>query len=401
VNSPVLGDPAAILDRHAVRRTTGIPTVSLVIGPIGAGGRTWRRWAAGTGRSVVLASRNGFPCAEWVRAIAERVDLPAAAVHHLAERAERDRDEFLAAWRDKTPADCERFWTSLAPETDDDLLRAAAILALGGGSPSAVAASLSDLGERIIPMIARLAPSAMWPGVLFVAGSIDDFLSVGRVAVKWAMRVPALPIAVAVPAGVWDQYVAHASESRTKALLREGEVAIPVIDAATIEHALAEAGAVGSALAAITANGADATLLELAVEAARATAVAPTTQAEADRARSAAERFLFTFLESLPETAGRFELNGALDFKFGTRSAEVDLLCRSPRIAIEVDGHFHFLVPDDYRRDRAKDWELQRRGFIVLRFLAEDVIPQLEMIRDRILDALSGDPESPGRGDRT
>jgi len=35
-----------------------------------------------------------------------------------------------------------------------------------------------------------------------------------------------------------------------------------------------------------------------------------------------------------------------------------------------------FLTPDSYRRDRTKDWELQRRGFVVLRFLAEDVIPQ-------------------------
>ena len=105
-----------------------------------------------------------------------------------------------------------------------------------------------------------------------------------------------------------------------------------------------------------------------------------------------AERFLFSFLESLPETAGRFELNAALDFHFGPRPAEVDLLCRSPRIAIELDGYFHFLAPDGYRRDRAKDWELQRRGFVVLRFLAEDVIPQLEMIRDRILDALNVTP---------
>jgi hypothetical protein len=361
----------AILNRHALRRTTGIPTVSLLVGPIGTGGRTWRRWAAGTGRSVVLASQNGFPYAEWVRTVAERIDLPVAAVHHLARRAERDPDEFLGAWRAKTPGDCGRFWTTLASEADDDLLRAVAILALGGGSPAAAAASLSDLGERIIPMIARLVPSAMLPGVLFVADSIDNFLSIGHAAVQWATRVPALPIAIAVPAGVWDQYVATAGESRMKALLREGEVAIPVIDPATVEQTLTQSGAVGSAVAAITSNGADATLLESAVEAARATAVPPTTQAEDDRGRSAAERFLFTFLESLPETAGRFELNGTLDFRFGNRPAEVDLLCRSPRIAIELDGYFHFRAPDDYRRDRAKDWELQRRGFLVLRFLAE------------------------------
>lgn len=172
----------------------------------------------------------------------------------------------------------------------------------------------------------------------------------------------------------------------------EGEIAVPLIDAPLIEQTLAEAGAVGSAAAVVAANGADAVLLEAAVAAARATAAPPTTQSEDDRARSLAERFLFTFLESLPETAGRFELNASLDFEFGPRPAEVDLLCRSPRLAIELDGYFHFLASEDYRRDRAKDWELQRRGFVVLRFLAEDVIPHLEVIRDRILDALTGTP---------
>jgi hypothetical protein len=389
VSSLVLGDAAAILDRHAIRRTTGVPTVSPLVGPIGAGVRTWQRWAAGAGRNVVVASRNVLPYAEWVRSIAEHVDLPAAAVHCLAQRAGRDPTELLAAWQAKTPADCERFWTTLVPNADDDLLRAVAAMVLENGPRSGIAAAVSDLGERIVPLIARLAPSALWPCVLFIPGSTDDFVSIGRVAVNWAIRVPALSIAVAAPAGVWDEYLTTAIESRAKALLREGELVVPVLDAATVEQTLAEAGAVGSAVAAVTAIGADAALLESAVAAARATADPPATQTEDDRARSAAERFLFAFLESLPETTGRFELNAALNFTFGTRPAEVDLLCRSPRIAIELDGYFHFLAPDGYRRDRTKDWELQRRGFVVLRFLAEDVIPQLEMIRDRILDALT------------
>jgi hypothetical protein len=392
VTSFVLVDPAAILDRHAIRRTAGIPTVSVLVGPIGAGVGTWRRWAASRGRRVVVANWNLFPYAEWVRSVADQVDLPAAAVHCLARRAERDPDELLTAWRSKTPADCERFWNALVPNADDDRLRAVATLAVGQGSRSAVAAALSDLGERIVPMIARLAPSANSPSVLFVTGSADDFLVVGPMAVKWAMQVPALSISVAVPARVWDQFVTTAVESRTKALLREGEFLVSAIDDATVERTLTEAGVVGSAVAALTASGADAALLESAVAAVRATATPPPTQAEDDRARSAAERFLFTFLESLPETAGRFELNAALNFTFGARPAEVDLLCRSPRIAIELDGYFHFLASDGYRRDRTKDWELQRRGFVVLRFLAEDVIPQLEMIRDRILDALTVTP---------
>jgi hypothetical protein len=218
------GDSAAVLDRHAVRRSTGLPTVSLLVGPLGAGSALWRRWAASAGRGVVGGRRNLFPCTEWVSAVA------------------------------------------------------------------------------------------------------------------------------------------------------------------------AQAGAQGSTIAAVTAAGTDADLLDAAVFAAQATSAPPTTAAEDDRAKSAAERFLCAFLESLPGTTGRFELNGSLEFDFGPRAAEIDLLGRSPRIAIEIDGHFHFLGPDEFRRDRTKDWELQRRGFIVLRFSAEDVIPQLEVIRDRILDALTLNP---------
>jgi hypothetical protein len=390
VACPPLGDAAAILDRHAIRRSTGVPTVSLLVGPIGPGSRTWRRWAAGRSQGVVVATRTLFPHAEWVRSIAERVDLPAAAVHCVAQRTGRDPEEFLGTWRTKTPADRERFWSTLAPDPDDDLLLAVATQAIGPGSRNA--AAVSDLGDQIVPLLARLVPSAAWPSILFVAGRADDFLSAAPVAVKWAMRVPALSVAVAVPAGVWEQYVSAAPESRTKALLKEGECAVPVIDPTTVEQALIEAGVARTAATTVAAHGADAELLESAVAAVRATAAPPTTQEDDDRARSAAERFLFTFLESLPETTGRFELNAVLDFAFGPRPAEVDLLCRSPRIAVEVDGYYHFLAADGYRRDRTKDWELQRRGFVVLRFLAEDVIPRLEIIRDRILDALAVTP---------
>jgi hypothetical protein len=227
---------------------------------------------------------------------------------------------------------------------------------------------------------------------LFVAGPDDDFSVIGAGAVQWAMSVPAVPVAITVPARVWDEFRTAAPESRAKALLREGEALVSGMDPATLERTLCEVGAAGSAVAALAEIGADVALVESAAGVVRATATPPATRADDDRARSAAERFLFTFLESLPETAGRFKLNASLDFPFGPRPAEVDLLCRSPRVAIEVDGYFHFLGADGYRRDRAKDWELQRRGYVVLRFLAEDVIPQLEVIRDRILDALTVTP---------
>ncbi len=385
----VSGDPERILDRHAIRRSAGVSTVSLLVGPIGAGSSAWRHWAATTGHDMVIARRDQFPIAEWIRSVTEKVDVPVAVVQNLGRRASHEPNAFLAAWRDKSPADRERFWRTLPPDQDDDLLRAVASLAGSRESSSDVAALLSGLGDRVVPLMLRVAPSAVWPCVLFIADSNAGFSGVSSVAVQWAATVPPVPIAVVVNAGAWDDFLTRAPESRTKALLREGEIAIAGIDAATVETMLFEAGVTTSAVTVLTRVGPDADLLEAAVSAARATVLPPSTEADDDQARSAAERFLFHFLESLPETAGRFELNATLDFPFGSRLAEVDLLCRSPGIAIELDGYFHFLKADSYRRDRAKDWELQRRGYLVLRFLSEDVIPQLEVIRDRILAAFA------------
>jgi very-short-patch-repair endonuclease len=69
--------------------------------------------------------------------------------------------------------------------------------------------------------------------------------------------------------------------------------------------------------------------------------------------------------------------------------AEVDLVSRKLRLAIEIDGYYHFQDLDDYRRDRRKDLELQRRGYLVLRFLAADVVARLEEILDTILNAVA------------
>jgi very-short-patch-repair endonuclease len=83
-------------------------------------------------------------------------------------------------------------------------------------------------------------------------------------------------------------------------------------------------------------------------------------------------------LETCPETRGLFTLNGTLPWRFGPRDVEVDLLCASLRIAVEVDGWHHLQGPEAYRRDRRKDVELQRRGYLVVRVLADDVRQDME-----------------------
>lgn len=58
----------------------------------------------------------------------------------------------------------------------------------------------------------------------------------------------------------------------------------------------------------------------------------------------------------------------------------MDLLSRELRIAVEIDGYFHFQDPERFRRDRRKDLDLQRAGYWVYRLLATDVLSQLEHI---------------------
>jgi hypothetical protein len=58
-------------------------------------------------------------------------------------------------------------------------------------------------------------------------------------------------------------------------------------------------------------------------------------------------------------------------------------------IAVELDGAQHLADPEAYRRDRRKDFLLQENGYIVLRFLAEDVGTHLNEILDAILRTLA------------
>jgi very-short-patch-repair endonuclease len=134
-------------------------------------------------------------------------------------------------------------------------------------------------------------------------------------------------------------------------------------------------------------DGVDTPLANLFVTAARPI---PPEAEGANRARSASESFLYRRLETLPETRGRFRLNVDLPIAFdGWGRMEVDLLCVDSRVVVEVDGAQHLADPVVYRRDRRKDQLLQESGYLVLRYLAEDVTKDLDSVLDGILRSLS------------
>ncbi|MDR3077348.1 MAG: DEAD/DEAH box helicase family protein [Planctomycetota bacterium] len=106
----------------------------------------------------------------------------------------------------------------------------------------------------------------------------------------------------------------------------------------------------------------------------------------AARARSSSEAFLFRRLETLPETRGRFILNGRLPIPFGGfPDMEVDLSWKEAGLVIEIDGRQHLNDPDAYRRDRAKDLLLQEHGWVVMRCLADDIAEKLDELLDDVL----------------
>lgn len=83
-------------------------------------------------------------------------------------------------------------------------------------------------------------------------------------------------------------------------------------------------------------------------------------------------------------------LNESLPIPFDRQGQlEVDLLCPDSRIAVELDGGQHVGDPEAYRRDRRKDLLLQENGYLILRFLAEDVGRNLDQVPDAVLGTIT------------
>ncbi len=209
-----------------------------------------------------------------------------------------------------------------------------------------------------------------------------------RAAVARAVAEPAHPIAVAVSADAAQRWRAGRRD-RLAAMVDEGWIAVPE-----------EAGEGGADR---SSGGATVTTIEACDEPDRGATAGPRSPLDAgaaggstgaaDRlhvdARSLAEATLFEALEATTATAGRFRLNESLAVRFGPVAAEVDLLSRGDRIAIEIDGVHHFADPGCYRRDRRKDLLLQTHGFVVVRLLAEDVVRDVRAAVTAVSQALA------------
>jgi hypothetical protein len=306
-----------------------------------------------------------------------------------------------------TGRDFQWFWSELAIPSDMAASEALCRLIL---AEAACGRSTPPTPERIIEAMERsgvaadsraaagfagLVPRNGLPAIIATPPTATAvaawFREVVPLITELLAAVPALPAAVAAEPAAVENLLRVGLPPHTVAVLREGIVPVASLGEPEVVGRVRAAGAAAVPIAAVRRLVADGTSAELAGAFADAVRRAGRKESpeDEDAARSAAERFLFGRLETLPATAGLFALNQRLDFRHGPADAEVDLLAAPLRLVVELDGsHYHLADAAAYRRDRRKDWELQRRGYLVLRFLSEDVVERLEEILDTILTAV-------------
>ncbi|HEX7838344.1 MAG TPA: caspase family protein [Kofleriaceae bacterium] len=332
----------AALDRHDAERMRGASVLSVLAGEPAAVLTGWATWAARRGHLTLITEganldatvRDLLAQAPWLRS------LPAARAR-LAAAAQIPVDEVDAALDARSALE-RTVWiddvAGMDPHAQVSGWLLSALRAPSAWVPDLSTAPvqcgellsiLCDLASPIAVLMHHAEPHAGWlEGAIRTAAALVTFL-------------PRHSVAVGAP-GKLVTSVLRSRDSAALSMARQGVVPI-----------------------------------------------ASATPPSGGRARSRAEQTLYDALARDPRTTGRFALNVAVPVgDLGT--VEVDLAAKPARLAVELDGWFHFRDPQGYRRDRAKDVLLQRAGFFVMRFLAEDVEDRLALIVDEIAIGLGG-----------
>jgi hypothetical protein len=390
------------LERHQRRREQGIPTLTVLAGPPGIAASLWRRWLDSLHRPTctVHASSELEVARAWMDALARLRNLEADAADFLGAAAGLAPGELPSRLEGKTTHEREILLQELfpsAPEGDSTAacrcLIQSQVTHKSGVSLDAVLEACEHQPLRAIAALQALVPPDTAPALLLTASGTQETARTARVAARLCAALPSLVIALTVDRPSLDAYLQGAG-SQAVAMVREGLVEITAPTPETVGRKLEALGvrvseSLSHSVKRLAEDGVPDEVLTLFAEAAREQERASQGEEPQDRARSIQERFLFARLESHPATQGLFELNASPGFRLAGRQVEVDLLARRLHIAVEIDGYFHFKGPEAYRRDRRKDLALQRHGFLVLRFLAEDVVARLEEILDTLSEVIS------------
>lgn len=387
-----------LIARHEQRRLAGLSTVSVLLADVPTAKAHWRRWIRSARPAVEQTSADPRELTiAIVDVLRGAMDLSNFALYFLTRSAGLGAGGLPASAADRTSHDLEILaQAALDAGASEGPARAALeICRSAWTNPSsgqiverietALVGSASLPWWRVLEAVKSLLPVDLSPAILLsppIAANAFAWLcdSAGSIA-QLAQAVPQWSISVAIPPDAFDRYARQTPASRSKSLIENGIIplAIDQVPARRPQAPPEKTLAAASVMKAIQPSPRLAESLETAK------ALQPR---QDELARSAAERLLFELLESHPDSKGQFVLNGNPGFVFGPRAAEVDLFASGLRLAVEVDGYFHFIDPASYRRDRRKDWELQWRGYLVVRVLAEDVVTRMEEVLDFILAAI-------------
>jgi very-short-patch-repair endonuclease len=338
---------SAALDRHAAERAGGAHVLSLVAGTPEATRTAWASWAASRACLTLLA--DGADMRETVDELLAQIPWMrsvVAARERFARGAGLTVDAVDAALDARSPAE-RREWVVNTAGVDEHVLVSGWLLCMLRDTPmhadaisdapiqgSRLLSIMCDLASPIGVLLSTPVPTAEW---------LSRALATSHDLVGYMSRHA---LGIAAPQPLVEGLLSGAVPSAAHSLARQGIVVVP------------ESFVVGEG-----GQGAE------------------------GHARSRAERRLYEALSRDRRTVGCFALNSRVPY--GERELEIDLLAGTARFAVEIDGWYHFREPDGYRRDRVKDVMLQRAGYFVMRFLAEDVDDRLEFIVDEIAIGLA------------
>ena len=335
---------AAALDRHGAERANGCHVLSLIVGDAMVAQIAWATWAAGHGYLTLRTQADSFHAAiadlltqmPWLRCLTEARKRLAAAARIDVQAVDAALDARSASerrtWIEDVSGLDRHAWVS--GWLLSALRRSAAGLPELSTAPvqgSELLAIACDLACPTAVLIQHPAPDASW---------LERAISIAAALIAY---LPGHSVAVTAP-DTWIASVLHdGRQSAALSMARQGLVAM-------------------------------------------------TTPARRlpGRARRRTTKALFDALALDPRTRGRFALDSEVSIPEGGAQIDVDLVALGAKIAVELDGWHHFHDPEGYWRDRIQDMRLQRAGYFVMRFLAEDVDERLVSTIDQIALALAG-----------
>lgn len=396
------------LDRHQQLRSDRHPTLSVLTGDIDTATTSFQSWCDKHERSCATVSLSSLFAAlqSWlslictegefvsdvIRYTARQMGVSQESLHHAL--CEKSIDEFVLFFNHNFQSDskhreaeiCRTFLPRFCESqsvTVNDILESCGVHDESADHQSLLCFAVAS----------TLVPTHRLPALLVTEfKDCVDFSA--HLLERLVSSAPSIPVALAIDREQLLQYFQNEHDSRAKALLREtvldlGESVIVDVDDKLTRIVEVEPQ-LDQSVQRLILDGASPELVGLFHDAVTSATTSTQSKEDDDQARSAAERFLFERFCSLQETAGLFELNGVLNIPFGNRrTMEVDLLCRDLKIALELDGYYHFQDADAYRRDRRKDLALQNNSFLTIRFLSNDVVVRLEEILDTVLDCIT------------